>query len=95
MRRPCTVSQIIEGAFTIFLGLITYLYVPDFPDKNRFLTPEQTAVVLRRIEIDRGDSVPDVLTPAKIWFHLKDWSIWTYGMQKRDAWRWVLADWKC
>ncbi|KAK0454616.1 major facilitator superfamily domain-containing protein [Armillaria borealis] len=70
---------IIEGALTIFLGIITYLYVPDFPDKNRFLTPEQTAVVLRRIEIDRGDSVPDVLTPAKIWFHLKDWSIWTYA----------------
>ncbi|KAK0212495.1 major facilitator superfamily domain-containing protein [Desarmillaria ectypa] len=70
---------IIEGAFTIFLGIITFLYVPDFPDKNRFLTPEQTAVVLRRIEVDRGDSVPDVLTPAKIWFHLKDWSIWTYG----------------
>lgn len=71
---------IIEGALTIFLGIITFLYVPDFPDKNRFLTPEQTAVVLRRIEIDRGDSVPDVLTPAKIWFHLKDWSIWTYGI---------------
>ncbi|PBK58396.1 MFS general substrate transporter [Armillaria solidipes] len=71
---------IIEGALTIFLGIITFLYVPDFQDKNRFLTPEQTAVVLRRIEIDRGDSVPDVLTPAKIWFHLKDWSIWTYGI---------------
>ncbi|SJL13065.1 uncharacterized protein ARMOST_16502 [Armillaria ostoyae] len=80
MRRPCTILQIIEGALTIFLSIITFLYVPDFQDKNRFLTPEQTAVVLRRIEIDRGDSVPDVLTPAKIWFHLKDWSIWTYGI---------------
>ncbi|KAK0447144.1 major facilitator superfamily domain-containing protein [Armillaria borealis] len=41
---------IIEGALTIFLGIITFLYVPDFQDKNRFLTPEQTIVVLRRIE---------------------------------------------
>ncbi|KAG6918548.1 hypothetical protein DXG01_013638 [Tephrocybe rancida] len=35
---------IIEGIITIFLGLLTFLFVPDFPDKNRFLTTEQTKV---------------------------------------------------
>jgi sugar phosphate permease len=37
---------VIEGIFTVLLGILAYLYVPDFPDRNRFLTPEQTAVSL-------------------------------------------------
>ncbi|KAL4258761.1 MFS transporter superfamily protein, partial [Pleurotus pulmonarius] len=50
-------TQIIEGAITIALGLILFYALPDFPDKNTFLTPEQTAFVLKRVEDDRGDSV--------------------------------------
>ncbi|KAF8653322.1 hypothetical protein AX16_004022 [Volvariella volvacea WC 439] len=71
---------IIEGAITLFLGILSWLWVPDFPDKNRFLSPEQTALVLKRIEEDRGDSVPDSLTFAKVLRHLCDWTLWAYGL---------------
>jgi hypothetical protein len=43
------------------------------------LTPKQTALVLKRIEDDRGDSVPDPVTFQKVKQHLSDWTIWTCG----------------
>ncbi|KDQ28221.1 hypothetical protein PLEOSDRAFT_61618 [Pleurotus ostreatus PC15] len=71
---------IIEGAITIALGIVLFYALPDFPDKNTFLTPEQTAFVLKRVEDDRGDSIPDKITFKKILTHLGDWTIWAYGV---------------
>ena len=69
----------IEGAITIVFGLVAWHYLPDFPDRNQFLTQEQTALVLRRIEHDRGDSLPDTPTWTKILLYLRDWKLWVYG----------------
>jgi hypothetical protein len=63
-------SQIIEGSVTLFLAVIAFFLLPDFPESNTFLTPDQTAFVLERIECDRGDSVPDQLTLHKVFHHL-------------------------
>ncbi|KAG5651624.1 hypothetical protein H0H81_008001 [Sphagnurus paluster] len=71
---------IIEGAITIALGIISWLFIPDFPDQNKFLTPEQTALILKRIEEDRGDSIPDTITRQKVFKHLSDWTLWAYGI---------------
>jgi hypothetical protein len=75
-----TLFQIIEGAITLFLGILCYLFMPEFPEKNNFLTPKQTALVLKRVEEDRGDSLPDPLTAAKVFKYLGDWRIWAYGI---------------
>ncbi|TFK73949.1 MFS general substrate transporter [Pluteus cervinus] len=71
---------IIEGLLTMVLGALFYLFVADFPDRNRFLTEEQTQLVLARVEADRGDSIPDPLTLSKILEHLRDWTIWAYAL---------------
>ncbi|KAF8963680.1 major facilitator superfamily domain-containing protein [Flammula alnicola] len=71
---------IIEGAITLFLAIITWLFIPAFPDKNTFLTREQTTLVLRRIDDDRGDAVADPLTCEKVKAHLSDWTLWAYGV---------------
>jgi len=71
---------IIEGIITIFLGILVYFFVADFPDKNNFLSQEQTKFILKRIEDDRGDSVPDQITLQKVLHHLGDWTIWVYGL---------------
>ncbi|KAG6857182.1 hypothetical protein H0H87_008247 [Tephrocybe sp. NHM501043] len=71
---------IIEGAITLFLGVIAWFFIPDFPDQNKFLSPEQTALVLKRIEEDRGDSIPDEITRSKVFKHLGDWTLWSYGI---------------
>ena len=58
---------------------MTWFFVSDFPDRNRFLTPAETAYVLSRIEEDRGDALPDTMSWAKVRQHLMDWKIWVYG----------------
>jgi len=72
-------AQIVEGAITIVFGLIAWFYLPNFPEQNVFLSQEETAQVLERVEKDRGDSVPDSLSPEKVLRHLQDWKIWTFG----------------
>jgi len=59
---------------------VTWFFIPSFPYENNFLSPEQTALVLRRIDEDRGDALPDSVTFAKIKAHLRDWTIWAFGM---------------
>lgn len=63
----------------MLLAIVMWFLIPDFPEKNTFLTTEQTALVLKRIEDDRGDSVPDSVTFQKVKRHLSDWAIWTCG----------------
>ncbi|EAU83784.1 hypothetical protein CC1G_07519 [Coprinopsis cinerea okayama7 len=70
---------IIEGAITLFLGIICFLFIPNFPDENRFLTKEQTDFVIKRINDDRGDALPDEITFQKVLKHLSDWTLWAYG----------------
>jgi hypothetical protein len=78
-----TISQIIEGAATLFLGILAWFFLPDFPDRNCFLTPQETAIILKRIEEDRGDSIPDPLTRQKVFTHLCDWTLWASGIGYR------------
>ncbi|KAG6858030.1 hypothetical protein C0995_003203, partial [Termitomyces sp. Mi166 len=70
---------VIEGAITILVAGFAYTAFPEFPDNNRFLSPEQTKMVLARVEKDRGDSLPDKMTSAKLRLHLCDWKIWIFA----------------
>lgn len=65
---------------TIIGGIFAFLFLPDFPDKNKFLTEEQTRMVLQRIEKDRGDATPDEITKEKVLKHSADWTSWAYGL---------------
>ncbi|KAJ2914365.1 hypothetical protein MD484_g6041, partial [Candolleomyces efflorescens] len=67
---------LVEGLITIFLGILSWLYVPDLPSRNTFLTPLETQMVLDRIEADRQDSLPDPITSTQVFKHLCDPFIW-------------------
>lgn len=71
--------QIVEGALTVFVGFIAWFTVPPFPEDNRFLSKEGTDLILRRVNDDRGDALPDAITWKKVKTHLGDWTIWAYG----------------
>ncbi|KAJ7270019.1 major facilitator superfamily domain-containing protein [Mycena haematopus] len=70
---------IIEGAITIAFGIHAWFFLPGFPDRNNFLSPEDTAVVLNRVQNDRGDSLPDMLTWKKF-VDAFDWRVWAYAL---------------
>lgn len=77
-----------EGIITVALGFMGYIAIIDFPDKatnpglilkKPFLTMEESAIVLARINRDRGDALVDKLTASKVFFHLRDWKIWEFA----------------
>ncbi|KAF9042193.1 major facilitator superfamily domain-containing protein [Panaeolus papilionaceus] len=70
---------LIEGAATILLGIVTWFYIPDFPDRARFLSEKQRKVVMHRVEVDRGDSTPDEMTWRKFFKHLADPVLWAFA----------------
>ncbi|OAL45688.1 phthalate transporter-like protein [Pyrenochaeta sp. DS3sAY3a] len=73
---------IIEGIITCVVAIAAWFIILDFPDraeKKGFLTPHEAAIMLRRIEDDRGDSVDDPLTWATFVHHLKDIKLWAYA----------------
>ena len=79
------IGQVVEGLITLLLGGLTWFFIPGFPDQNGFLTTKQTALVLQRIDEDRGDAVPDHVTAEKVRKHLSDWTIWAYGINSLNG----------
>ncbi|OAL32680.1 hypothetical protein AYO20_07838 [Fonsecaea nubica] len=78
---------IMEGIVTVVIAVLVLLFLLDFPDRaarpsllgfRSFLTPDEAAIVLARIERDRGDAVPERFTPRVIFSHLKDWRVWEF-----------------
>ncbi|KAJ2928711.1 hypothetical protein H1R20_g8390, partial [Candolleomyces eurysporus] len=76
---------LLEGLLTIVLGVLTWLFVPDFPGRNTFLTAEQTKMILDRVEADRGDSVPDPISAKKVFTHLCDPMLWSFALMFMSA----------
>ena len=47
---------------TIAFGLILRFLIDDFPDRARFLTEQERAQIVRRIEVDRGNATTEKVT---------------------------------
>ncbi|KAF9497771.1 MFS general substrate transporter [Pleurotus eryngii] len=67
---------ILMGLVTVIAGLCAFAFVQDFPDKNKFLTAEQTEFVLSRIDKDRSDAEYDHWTLPKFWSYVMDIQLW-------------------
>ncbi|KAF9502251.1 MFS general substrate transporter [Pleurotus eryngii] len=71
---------LIFGLVTVVGAVAAYLLVQDFPDKNTFLSPEQTAWVLARIDADRSDAQYDHWTMKKFWSYMVDPHLWSFAV---------------
>ena len=60
--------------------MIGFFVIVDFPDKATFLPPADLKVVRDRIDADRGDAEPDVLTARVMLKHLSDFKIWAFAI---------------
>lgn len=72
---------ILEGILTCVVAIGAWFIILDFPDKaakQGFLSEIEANYVLRRIELDRGDSEADPLTWAKFFKHLSDLKLWAF-----------------
>ena len=68
---------LVQGAVTCCIGLVTYLWMVDFPEHSQssiwFLTPSETSLAISRINKDRGDAGdPEPFSISKITVHFLD-----------------------
>jgi hypothetical protein len=73
---------IVQGSITAFLGILTYWWMPDFPERAhtsfRFLSESEAHVASTRIQADRGDSLADPFSWTKVLRHAKDVKIYGF-----------------
>ncbi|KAK7211188.1 hypothetical protein V2G26_018366 [Clonostachys chloroleuca] len=78
---------IIEGVITCALGIGSYFMLIDFPDQmlkseklSKFISREECAFIVNRINADRGDSQPEPWNFKKWILTGTDWKIWSYAV---------------
>lgn len=67
------------------LGIIAWFLIVEFPEKNKFLDQDQTAWVIQRIQIDRGDAIPDKISFATVRKNAADWKLWVFALMFMTA----------
>jgi hypothetical protein len=67
---------ILEGVITVAIGLFAPFFLIDFPDKAKFLKPDEKEHVLNRLNIERGDGETHNLSWKLLRHHLSDWTLW-------------------
>lgn len=74
----------MEGIITVFVGIIGLIFLVDFPEKAhrsfKFLSKEEAAWVMRRIELDRGDAEPEPFNLGKFLAAGKDLRLWLFSV---------------
>lgn len=75
----------IQGLITCVLAAIAYFVLIDFPDRmltqrNRFLSPREYELVIRRIDADRSDAALEPFNLRKYLAAGLDIHIWGFGL---------------
>src|SRR5947207_4149446 len=70
---------IVEGAITMFVGVVAWFFLVDFPQRASFLDDYQRQRVIDRLNRDRGDGEHDQITREKIFLHLRDPKVWVFA----------------
>ena len=76
---------LVQGTITIFLGLITYFWMVEFPDQAdksfHFLSPEEKTLAISRINEDRRDgSKPEPFTISGVLVHFLDLKLYAFSV---------------
>ncbi|KAI1367033.1 major facilitator superfamily domain-containing protein [Xylaria arbuscula] len=75
---------VLEGIFTILLGIAGYWLLVDFPDSTRknwkFLSEKERAWVVQRVNADRGDAEAPKFQLRNFLRAGLDWRLWAYGL---------------
>lgn len=74
---------LVQGLITVVIGTATFFWMVDFPEHAhesfRFLTPEEQALAVARIDKDRGDVQPEPFSWAVVPAHLRDVKVYAFA----------------
>jgi len=72
---------ILEGLFTVIVGVLSFFMVFDFPDNARFLNDTDRARVIRRLKADQQSSAEhEAFKMSYFWASVFDWKTWAYAI---------------
>lgn len=75
---------LVQGLISMVLGVITYFWIVDFPENAhksfRFLTPDEQALAVSRINADRHDVEPDTFAWSKVFVHALDVKVYGFAV---------------
>ncbi|KAF8913854.1 MFS general substrate transporter [Gymnopilus junonius] len=69
----------IEGALTIAIATIAIFVLPDFPATTKWLSEEERALAMRRMEEDAGvgdEQQTEQGGESGLWMAITDWKVW-------------------
>jgi hypothetical protein len=69
----------IEGGFSMAFGLLAFLFVPKFPDRTKWIKPEQRVYLYSKLEKDRGEYKTGEVDMSSFLKTSKDWTLWVQG----------------
>ncbi|KAK2810243.1 hypothetical protein FQN50_003213 [Emmonsiellopsis sp. PD_5] len=74
---------LVNGLITIFVGIITYWWMIDFPENAHqsfhFLTQDEVDLATGRIQKDRQDALPEPFSWSKILVHFLDFKLYGFS----------------
>ncbi|OZJ04351.1 hypothetical protein BZG36_02360, partial [Bifiguratus adelaidae] len=69
---------VIEGIISIFLGILSYFYLPDYPETARFLNEKEKEVATMRLTAENAAAAKQKLSPIQIKKSFLDWKSYMY-----------------
>ena len=72
---------IVEGILTIVVGLASWYYIPEFPERTRWLSASEKHVAINRITKDRGDGEYDNNSLRQKLKSMFDWKLGVFCLQ--------------
>ncbi|KAG8679787.1 hypothetical protein FRC09_018709, partial [Ceratobasidium sp. 395] len=70
---------IVLASQTRITAAVAYFFIPDEPSSATFLTPEERAEVVRRLE-DDNNGLAQEYGMVYFWQAVKDWKTYAYSM---------------
>ncbi|KAG1882973.1 major facilitator superfamily domain-containing protein [Suillus subluteus] len=70
----------IEGGITILVAICAIFVLPDFPHNTRWLTPEERALAISRLEEDGVGKPGKQSTMQGLWDAISDWKVWWFSV---------------
>ena len=67
---------IIEGLITVVIAFVAFFFIAPWPEECKFLKPDEKALLLKRLAVDRGQGTMNRLDMRAFINTLSDWKIW-------------------
>lgn len=74
----------MEAIITLVVSVIGFFIIVPFPEDAKFLTADEKALLMARLEEDGGSVRDDEITLKRVLSMIADWKIWIWYASSHD-----------